>query len=73
MSIKYQVQGSVTRRTRNRFKEKVSGKVRIAAAALLASKIVKSATLKIYPGAPHGMCSSLKDQVNEDLLAFIKA
>ena len=47
--------------------------VPIAASALLASKIVKSATLKIYPGAPHGMCSTLKDQVNEDLLAFIKA
>jgi non-heme chloroperoxidase len=46
--------------------------VPIAASALLASKIVKSATLKIYPGAPHGMCSTLKDQVNEDLLAFIK-
>ena len=47
--------------------------VPIAAAALLAYKIVKSATLKIYPGAPHGMCSTLKDLVNEDLLAFIKA
>jgi non-heme chloroperoxidase len=147
MSIKYQVQGSVTRRTRNRFAgvladrsqffkdlttpfyganrpgAKVSQGLRdsfwlkgmmagfkgvfdcikafsetdftkdlekfdvptlilhgdddqivpIAAAALLAYKIVKSATLKIYPGAPHGMCSTLKDQVNEDLLAFIKA
>lgn len=47
--------------------------VPIGASALLASKVVKSATLKIYPGAPHGMCSTLKDQVNEDLLAFIKA
>jgi non-heme chloroperoxidase len=37
-----------------------------------ASKIVKGAKLKVYTGAPHGMCTTLKDQVNEDLLAFIK-
>ncbi len=47
--------------------------VPIVAAALLSSKIVKGATLKIYPGAPHGMCSTLKDQVNEELLAFFKS
>jgi non-heme chloroperoxidase len=29
--------------------------------------------LKVYKGAPHGMCTTLKDQVNEELLAFIKA
>ncbi len=46
--------------------------VPIGAAALLASKIVKGAELKIYKGAPHGMCTTHKDQVNEDLLAFIK-
>lgn len=46
--------------------------VPIGASALLASKFVKGATLKIYPGAPHGMCSTLKDQINEDLLAFFK-
>ncbi len=46
--------------------------VPIGAAALLSSKIVKGATLKIYPGAPHGMCSTLKDQVNAELLAFLK-
>ena len=40
--------------------------------ARLSAKIVKDATLKVYPGAPHGMCSTLKDQVNADLLAFIK-
>jgi non-heme chloroperoxidase len=34
---------------------------------------VKGATLKIYPGGPHGICSTLKDQLNADLLAFIKA
>ncbi len=47
--------------------------VPIGAAALLSSKLVPGATLKIYPGAPHGMCSTLKDEVNADLLAFLKA
>ena len=47
--------------------------VPIGASAELSSKIIKGATLKIYPGAPHGMCSTLKDQVNKDLLAFFKA
>ena len=47
--------------------------VPIGASAMLSSKIVKGAKLKVYPGAPHGMCTTLKDKVNEDLLAFIKA
>jgi non-heme chloroperoxidase len=47
--------------------------VPIADSALLSAKIVKRATLKVYPGAPHGMCTTLKDQVNADLLAFFKA
>ena len=47
--------------------------VPIGASALLSSKLVKGATLKVYPGAPHGMCSTLKDQVNAELLAFFKA
>ena len=47
--------------------------VPIGASALLSSKLVKGATLKIYPGAPHGLCTTLKDQVNADLLAFLKA
>ena len=47
--------------------------VPIGASALLSSKLVKGATLKIYKGAPHGMCTTLKDRVNEDLLAFFKA
>jgi len=47
--------------------------VPIGASALLSSRIVKGATLKIYPGAPHGLCSTHKDQVNRDLLAFFKA
>ena len=46
--------------------------VPIADSALLSAKIVKGATLKIYKGASHGMCTTQKDQVNEDLLAFIK-
>lgn len=46
--------------------------VPIGAAAMLSSKLVKGATLKVYPGAPHGMCSTLKDQVNEELLSFFK-
>jgi len=46
--------------------------VPIGASAMLSSKIVKGATLKVYPGAPHGMCSTLKDQVNAELLAFLK-
>ncbi len=47
--------------------------VPIADSALLSAKIVKGATLKVYKGAPHGMCTTLKDLVSEDLLAFIKA
>jgi non-heme chloroperoxidase len=47
--------------------------VPIAASALLSAKIVKGAILKVYPGAPHGLPSTLKDQVNTDLLAFFKA
>jgi non-heme chloroperoxidase len=46
--------------------------VPIGAAALMSSKIVKDATLKIYPGAPHGMCSTRKDEINADLLAFLQ-
>jgi non-heme chloroperoxidase len=46
--------------------------VPIAASALLSAKLVKGATLKIYKGAPHGMCTTHKDQVNEDLFAFRK-
>ena len=46
--------------------------VPIGASAMLSSKIVKGAQLKVYKGAPHGMCTTLKDEVNADLLAFIK-
>jgi non-heme chloroperoxidase len=40
--------------------------------AILSAALVKGSTLKIYPGAPHGMCSTLKDKVNADLLAFLQ-
>jgi len=45
--------------------------VPIGASAMLSSKIVKGAQLKIYKGAPHGMCTTHKNQVNADLLSFI--
>ena len=45
--------------------------VPIGASAMLSSKLVKGAVLKVIAGAPHGMCSTLKDRVNEELLAFI--
>jgi len=47
--------------------------VPIGASAMLSAKLVKGSTLKVYPGLPHGMCTTHKDQINEDLLAFIKA
>jgi non-heme chloroperoxidase len=47
--------------------------VPIGASAMLSSKIVKNATLKVYPGAPHGLPSTHKEQLNADLLAFLKA
>jgi non-heme chloroperoxidase len=47
--------------------------VPIGASALLSSKIVKGSTLRVYPGAPHGVCSTHKDRINADLLAFLQA
>jgi len=46
--------------------------VPIGITALVSSKIVRGATLKVYPGLPHGMCSTHKDLINADLLEFIK-
>jgi non-heme chloroperoxidase len=46
--------------------------VPIADSAQRTAKLVKNAQLKIYKGAPHGLCSTHKHQVNEDLLAFFK-
>jgi len=47
--------------------------VPIGASAMLSSKLIKNARLEIYKGAPHGMCSTEKDRVNADLLAFFAA
>ena len=47
--------------------------VPFAASAALQAKLIKRATLKVYKGASHGLCTTLKDQVNEDLFAFFGA
>ena len=47
--------------------------VPIGASALLSSKLVEDAKLEVYEGAPHGLCTTLKDRVNASLLAFLKA
>jgi non-heme chloroperoxidase len=47
--------------------------VPFADAGALQAKLVKGAVLKVYKGAPHGLCTTHKDRVNEDLLAFFKA
>ena len=46
--------------------------VPIADAALLSVKLLKHGTLKVYPGYPHGMCTTHPEVINPDLLAFIK-
>src|SRR5262245_38476242 len=46
--------------------------VPIGASAMLSCKIVKNSILKIYPGGPHGLTAIKKDEVNADLLAFIR-
>jgi non-heme chloroperoxidase len=46
--------------------------VPIDAAGRLSAKIAPNATLKVYPGASHGMCSTEADQINADLLAFLE-
>ena len=47
--------------------------VPIQSSAMLSSKLIKGAVLKVYKGAPHGMCTTLKDKVNADLLEFIES
>src|SRR6185503_443811 len=47
--------------------------VPIANSALLSAKLVRNAVLKVYPGFDHGMCATHKDEINTDLLDFIKA
>jgi non-heme chloroperoxidase len=46
--------------------------VPIGASARLSAKIVKTAVLKVYEGAPHGMCTTHKERVNGDLLSFVR-
>ena len=47
--------------------------VPIGASAMLSHKLIKNSTLKVYPGQPHGMCTTHADQINADLLAFIRS
>jgi non-heme chloroperoxidase len=46
--------------------------VPIANSSILSAKIVKGSTLKVYPGLPHGMYTTNKNVINEDLLAFLR-
>jgi non-heme chloroperoxidase len=46
--------------------------VPIGASAMLSSKLIKNSQLKIYKGGSHGICQTQKDEVNRDLLAFLK-
>jgi non-heme chloroperoxidase len=46
--------------------------VPLAESSVLAAKLVPNASLKVYPGLPHGMCTTHPDTINPDLLAFIK-
>lgn len=46
--------------------------VPIGASAHKSAKLIKGATLKVYPGAPHGLADTHKDQLNKDLLAFLR-
>jgi non-heme chloroperoxidase len=47
--------------------------VPIGTSAMLSSKLVQGSILKVYPGLPHGICSTHKDQINSELLAFLKS
>jgi non-heme chloroperoxidase len=47
--------------------------VPLADSGRLSAKIIRNATLKVIPGAPHGMCTTLADEINGDLLAFLRA
>jgi non-heme chloroperoxidase len=46
--------------------------VPIADSALLSAKLIKNSILKVYPGLPHGMCTTNPDEINSDLLAFFQ-
>lgn len=44
-----------------------------SAAAMMSSKLVKGAILKVYPGVPHGVPVTLQDKINADLLEFLQS
>ena len=46
--------------------------VPIADSALISSKLAPNATLKVYEGLPHGLCTTHHERVNADLLEFIR-
>jgi non-heme chloroperoxidase len=46
--------------------------VPIDASARASAKLIRNSVLKVYPGAPHGLADTHKDQLNRDLLAFIR-
>lgn len=50
----------------------LSSDVPFADSAALTAKLVKNARLKVYAGAPHGLCTTMKDKVNADLLEFFR-
>src|SRR4249919_615151 len=47
--------------------------VPVADSAMLSSKLLPNATLKVYKGLPHGMCTTHAEVINPDLLAFLRA
>jgi non-heme chloroperoxidase len=47
--------------------------VPIGASAMISSKLIKDATLKVYPGGDHGLSVTHKDEFNADLLAFLRS
>jgi non-heme chloroperoxidase len=47
--------------------------VPFADSAPLSAKIIRNAELKVYKGAPHGLCTTMKDRVNEDLFGFVRS
>ncbi|MGZ9263082.1 MAG: alpha/beta fold hydrolase, partial [Candidatus Binatia bacterium] len=46
--------------------------VPIETTARASVKLIKNATLKVYPGGPHGLADTHKDELNADLLAFLR-
>ncbi len=47
--------------------------VPIGASAMLSSRLVRGAKLEVYKGGSHGICTTEKDRVNADLLAFLQS